>query len=370
MKNALLFAASSAALLLLARGASAGDERTLCAEVANLVEARDFLGGQQLIDRSGTRDAHLLRARALLNALSNDFGFLSLFRGQYADEFSTCPRPDRERLEASLRARADRAHDLLRDARDLSPWDRSAADLILTWAAAGTDPPAAVIDELERGAEDHLSRFPESPYRRFLLSTLVHRYHPPAAAFELEGFGALPLFVGSSGRDLQANPGGGGGLAYLEGQFRIGLQALVSTARLRRDVPERGTDWIAGRRPSWFVVEATAGYRPTWGRHGGLAQLGLGFSQLMLARGLQPSLRLSYAQLSLAVGYDFAFRATQPPRGMGRGTEWHQPGLLLRAEVAGFGTAGEAGVGGLAPAGVLIRVGVVAEDRVRERVVE
>jgi hypothetical protein len=369
MKRALLLAAVSAATLLKPHAAVAFDDRTLCAEVADLVEARDFLGGQRLIDRSHTHDGHLLRARALLTALSNDFGFLTQFRGEYTDDLGSCPRGDQERLEASLRARADRARDLLRDARDLPPWDLSGAELILTWAAAGVDPPASLVDELERGANDHLRRFPESPYRRFLLSTLVHRYHPATVAFELEGFGALPVFLGKSGDELQAHPGGGGGLGYLEGQFRVGLQLTAATASVRQALSAVGPDWVDGRRPSWLTVEANAGYRPTWGRHGGLAQLGLGLAQLTLHRGLDPSVRLSYATASLAVGYDYGFRASQPPGGFARGSEWHQPGLLVRAELVGFATVGESSRE-LAPAGLMLRVGAVAEDRVRERVVE
>jgi hypothetical protein len=358
----------TAAALLVALPARAVEPSAVCRQLAALMEARDFLGAQKLAESVRGQDRHVLQARALATALGADYSFLAQFRGQYSDDDGPCPPADRQHLEEALAARAERAHDLLRDARDLPPWDREAGDLILTWAAAGSYPDRRVRDELEDGASAHLRRYPETPYRRFFLSTLVHRYHPPSAGFEIEGFGAVFAYPGKTRHQLEAHPGGGGGLSYSEGSFRLGLQLIGSAATLRQPLADR-TEWTAGRRATWFVAEATAGYRPTWGRQGALALLGFGYAHLGLERH-DGTDRLSYFHASVSLGYDLAFRAQGAPRTLGRDEPWHQLGVLVRGEVVAFGTAGESGGISLAPAGVMLRLGVVAEDRFRERVVE
>jgi hypothetical protein len=358
----------AAALLLSGAPAAAGEASQACRDLATLVEARDFLGGQKLAERQPGHDSHILRARAILTALSADYSFLAQFRGEYTDDGGSCPPQDQQRLDQDLSEPARRARDLLQSEHDLPPWDHAAADLILTWAEVGPGAGAAVVDELERAGDDLLRRYPETPYRRFLFSTIVHRYEPPSAGVELTGFAGLMAFPGKTGQQLDAHPGGGGGVGYLEGNFRIGLELLGSTATLRQALPDRPA-WTPDHKVSWFVIEANAGYRPTWGRHGALVRLGLGYARLSLDRGGSSGWdTISYGHGSVAAGYDFAFRSDQRPRNLLRATEWHQLGILLRAELVAFATAG--GSGGLAPAGLLFRVGLVAEDRFRERFVE
>jgi hypothetical protein len=221
----------------------------------------------------------------LLGAWLGDFDFLTALKNTERTRDDgpepTCCGRWRDGLMGALLARAPDARRLVSTAASLGEADRQFVDLLLFTVVESRSPRDTQPAINERG-EAYLARFPDTPYRGFLLDNIVERWRP-VVGMSLRGYAAWPFLDGDTDRVFRQRgslrPGIGMGL-LLGRHVTLELQFAETGTAPRQPLTVDGRLWPQGADTtltSWAVM---LGYQQRWGGHAlGLAT-GLGADRM------------------------------------------------------------------------------------------
>jgi hypothetical protein len=277
------------------------EARTL---LARLITSGDYAQARMVAAERGI-DGQLVSSTSpeavLYGSLVGDFRFLPSFHAGAAPKGSS-DRQEDDALASALMLRRQEASALVARATALGPEDRRFVEILL---ASATRPTGAAVRfertaAVEAAAESFLEAFPASPYRRFLMSTLVAHYRPGNWAFHWAVSLALSGLRSGDQDPLGATPLCYGRLGFSYHGATVGFLA-VSQGLCEGDE----------------LTAVSVGYRASFGRHRLMVDLGVGPVQSTQAGdpGRQaPPVTVGFTSGLMALEYQRAFAARDNPR--------------------------------------------------------
>jgi hypothetical protein len=247
----------------------------------------------------------------LLSALLGDFAFLERLKVPPAEpeEGLAFDGIWRDGLRGGLLARAEEARQNARQAPALGPADRDFADLYLfSVEGRGRRNDAGV---LHRRGEAHLARYPDTPYRRYVLTNMVIRWR--------RGFAMYGRFYGSHAflddRTLalyrrREDPGMSFAIEAAFGEHYT-LELHFSNIRMapRQDLTIQGRTWPRDASVELTPWAVMAGYQLRRGRHAGALTVGLGGEEMRYDYGPGKDDHATFIPFAGAAGLEYKLEA-------------------------------------------------------------
>jgi hypothetical protein len=310
----------------------------------------------------------------VLGALSEDFGFLTLFRqgpmlrhhdGKVAFGWDAV-----NDLWDDLGDRFEDAREVVRRTPRLGRENKLFVDLLLSDLAANRGrpfPDGPDAEAVERRAQAFLAEFPATPYRAFVRAQLTPRFRPALGSFDLQVYAAGAAADAATAAEFPLGPGLGLSVGVSLLHVHLGLSLTTVDARVARGFMMGNTAWNPGEDAQWVGVGGALGYRLWWGRHALLPELGI-MGQQIAKHSDDPDRHpdISFASAYAGLTYDFNLWASRAGR-----MNPQDRGLHLAARVAVLKAfVRRSAEPRIAPRVLLFQLGVMYESRVLERILE
>jgi hypothetical protein len=305
----------------------------------------------------------------LLGALFGHYDFLAHFQGEGLEEEDEegprCCRGWRDALPGALLARLPEARAAVR-ASSLSEADREFVDMLLTgFENRGGDRNAR--SALGARGEAYLARYPETPYRRWLLRKVVVRWRP---FWSMSGnlYASWPFIDDQTTALYRKRSGPDVGAAFTMGfgeHLMVDLHFLFARTSPRTDLVIDGRTWPAGAKTQLVSWGGLIGYRHHFGRQSVEAAGGIGANTTSYQYGSDDKATAEFAQVAGIAALEYQFNLRNPSMDFAQGGVY---GVLLCARAAIEKSLDERH--GINPTVFMLQLGVALEGQFWQRVRE